>query len=72
MTVLGPEHPSTLTSMANLQGWHHLLESGTMGRGGKGVCASDGDKDDSTRARASGHPDDYVEFISCLKGYLMP
>ena len=41
-TVLGPEHPDTLTSMHNLASTYQ--KSGTMDGGGKAVCASDGDR----------------------------
>jgi tetratricopeptide repeat protein len=47
-TVLGPGHSDTLISMSHLA-TTYLLESGTMGGGGKAAGASDGDKD-STRA----------------------
>src|SRR5467141_1039476 len=51
-TVLGPKHPDTLASMHNLA-YTYGSRSGTMDGGGKAGCASDGDKKDSTRARAS-------------------
>ena len=53
--VLGPEHPGTLTT------WH--LPIGIMDGGGKAGCASDGDKEESTRAQVTdqhGQPGIYL------------
>ena len=37
----------------------YLPEAGTMDGGGKAGSASDGDKEDTTRARTSKHPDQH-------------
>ena len=47
-TVLGPEHPDTLTSMNNLAFTYR--NQGRWTEAEKLQCASDGDKEDSTRA----------------------
>ena len=60
-TVLGPEHLDQ-----HGQPSIYLPEPGTMDGGGKAVCASDGDKKDSTRPE---HPDTWSSMHNLAATY---